>query len=127
MQIREFYKRMGVDYEVLLKRLINDAFVERWLKRVPEDENFALLSAAFETNDAEEAFRAAHTLKGLTANMELHPLAESCAALTEKLRAGAQPAALGDAYATITSNNGTSSLVTSEPGIIRPRISFSKS
>ncbi len=50
---------------------------------------FSALDEALKAKDAETAFRHAHTLKGLTANMGLTPLYDIVVKIVEPLRGGA--------------------------------------
>ena len=57
----------GVDVHGALERFMgNEALLERMLQRFTGDANYAQLLAAADKRDAEEALRAAHTLKGMT-------------------------------------------------------------
>ena len=53
-----------------------------------KDPSFQDLTAAIEKSDAESAFRAAHTLKGICLNLGFDNLYKPSEALTEKLRGG---------------------------------------
>lgn len=61
--------------------------MERFLKRFPEDKNFSMLVEAFEKDDAENALRASHTLKGLCGNLSMDEMRELFAEQVELLRA----------------------------------------
>ena len=86
MTVKECYEIMKGDYEDVLSRLRTDDRIKKFLLKVPDDTSFALLCNAIETKNAEEAFRAAHTLKGLSKNLSLTGLAYSASNLTEALR-----------------------------------------
>ena len=87
MTLTEFYAAVGGSYEDASARLQNDAFIGRFLRMLPRDDNMARLTAAVDSGSAEEAFRAVHTLKGIALNLSLVRLAEACTAMTEALRA----------------------------------------
>ena len=87
MTLTEFYAAVGGSYEDASARLQNDAFIGRFLRMLPRDDNMARLTAAVDSGSAEEAFRAVHTLKGIALNLSLVRLAE--AAMTEALRGSA--------------------------------------
>ena len=53
--------------------------------------SFSQLQSTLEEKNVEEAFRAAHTLKGVAQNLGFTPLYEATATLTEVLRAGNLP------------------------------------
>lgn len=65
MNTKECYEKIGSNYESVLSRFGNEAL---------------------EARDAERAFRAAHTLKGVCLNLGFDRLYEISAALTEDLR-----------------------------------------
>ena len=89
MTIEECYTNMGADYGDVLRRLGNEDRVKRFLGKIPEDTSFSLLCEAYEKGDGREAFRAAHSLKGICMNLGLTVLYTSSAALAEELRGGA--------------------------------------
>jgi len=77
---------MGANYEDVLVRLRSAERVERFARKVPADPSYMLLCVSLAQGDAAEAFRAAHTLKGISQNLSLTKLAASVSALTEALR-----------------------------------------
>ena len=86
MTIRECYETVGGDYAEVMGRLRTEERVLRFLKMVADDPSFSQLTEAVEAGNAEEAFRAAHTLKGVCMNLSLTRLAASSRVLTEALR-----------------------------------------
>lgn len=86
MTIEECYRNMGADYADVLSRLRTDERIVRFLAKVADDGSFALLGNALQERNMEEAFRAAHTLKGICMNLSLTRLFTSANALTEALR-----------------------------------------
>ncbi len=64
--------------------------MKKWLKRFAlkflDDPSYSNLEKAIQEQNAEEAFRAAHTLKGLCLNLGFDRLYKVSAELTEKLR-----------------------------------------
>lgn len=86
MKIRECYEQMGADYDNVLSRLGSDAIVEWFARKFLEEKTFDNLKEAMEKRDAEEAFRAAHTLKGICLNLGFDNLFTVSSELTEKLR-----------------------------------------
>lgn len=95
MHIEECYQEMGGDYADVCTRLPSPRLIQRFVLKFPEDPSFEMLRSAMEAGDRAEAFRAAHTLKGVCANLSLARLLASASALTEVLRpeADAIPAA----------------------------------
>lgn len=88
MTIQECYKNMGADYEDVRRRLMSDERISRFLRMFKGDLSFATLTDAMQSGNAEEAFRAAHSLKGICMNLSLTKLQNAAAALTEALRGG---------------------------------------
>lgn len=86
MTVKECYEIMKGDYDDVLSRLRTDERIKKFLLKVVSDPSFAQLCNALEKRDIEEAFRAAHTLKGVCKNMSLTGLAYSASNLTEALR-----------------------------------------
>ncbi len=86
MTIRECYEQMGADYEDVLRRLGSEQMVERFARKFLEEKTFDHLKEALGRKDAEEAFRAAHTLKGICLNLGFNNLFTVSSELTEKLR-----------------------------------------
>ena len=65
---------MGSDYEGVLGRLGSEAIVKRFALKFLQDPSFAQLKESLAKNDGEEAFRAAHTLKGVCLNLGFEEL-----------------------------------------------------
>ncbi|MBR2275054.1 MAG: Hpt domain-containing protein [Lachnospiraceae bacterium] len=89
MTLREMYEGLGSNYDEVLERLMNnEGLITKLLKKYAEDQNFEKLKAAMAEKNYEDAFTAAHTLKGLAANLGFTELYERVSTLTEKLRGG---------------------------------------
>lgn len=86
MTVSECYAYLAGDYEDALRRLRNDDNIKKFLGMLSRDQNFSLLESSLERQDYDSAFRAVHTLKGITLNLSLSELSETAAALTEALR-----------------------------------------
>lgn len=86
MKIREFYKTIGGDYDDMRRRIPSDRMIETFLLKYPADPSYAALAAARESRDAESAFLAAHTLKGVASTLGLKELTETSALLVDALR-----------------------------------------
>lgn len=87
MNIEECYHRLGGDYSQVLLRIPSGALVKKFLLKFLADGTYGELSGAMERADRDTAFRAAHTLKGVCANLGLEQLRSSASELTELLRA----------------------------------------
>ena len=88
MTIEQVYKNMDSDYASVKDRLQNDALIEKFLIKFLADESYANISKNLEAQNLEEAFRAAHTLKGVCQNLGLDRLYKSSYEVTEALRKG---------------------------------------
>lgn len=88
MKIEECYRQLGGDYEDVLKRLHSETLVQKFVIKFLNDQSYELLLQAVEDKNAEEAFRAAHTLKGICQNLSFTQLYESSHLVTEIFREG---------------------------------------
>ena len=88
MTIQECYKKMGADYQEVLGRLYNEAMICRFVRMFLQDDSFQILEDALRRGDVKEAFRGAHTLKGVCQNLGFSNLYAPTYILTETLRAG---------------------------------------
>lgn len=86
MTIQECYQQLGGDYDVIKKRLSSDMIIKKIITKFPDDSSFSDLKAAMEEGSREKAFGAAHTLKGVSANLSLNRPTLSASKLTELLR-----------------------------------------
>lgn len=88
MNVEQCYKAMGSDYQNVLNRFgQSEAMVKKFARRFLQDPSFSELETSLAQEKAEEAFRAAHTLKGVCLNLGFDKLYEVSATLTESLRA----------------------------------------
>ena len=86
MTIKECYDAFGGNYDEVISRLRTDERVEKFLLRVVDDGSYKLLCESIASGNADEAFRAAHTIKGVCMNLAITRLACSSSDLTEALR-----------------------------------------
>lgn len=91
MTIEQCYEQLHGDYAQVIQRLPSPALVERFLGKFLDDGSFSELTSAMAAGQTEAAFRAAHTLKGVSANLGFEQLRQSASALTEFLRGKAGP------------------------------------
>lgn len=75
MTLNEFYTTVGGNYEDVIARLHSEAFTEKFLRMIPQDNSLPLLKEAAAVGDVPTAFRAVHTLKGIALNLGLTGLA----------------------------------------------------
>lgn len=69
MTVRECYEELGSDFDKVLSRLVSEALVKKFALKFLDDPSFGQLETALADKDAETAFRAAHTLKGICLNL----------------------------------------------------------
>ena len=89
MTIKECYDAIGSDYEEVLGRFAgNKMLVGKFARKFIDDPSYQMLADSMEKQDYEEAFRAAHTLKGVCANLGFIQLFKVSSEVTEELRGG---------------------------------------
>ena len=88
MTLKECYAALGGDYDEAMGRLRSEKLVQKFVLKFLNDGSYGLLCGSLASGDRDEAFRAAHTIKGVCANMAFSALLDSSSQLTELLRAG---------------------------------------
>lgn len=88
MTTKECYDAIGADYQNVLERFSSEALVKKFALKFLDDNSYANLKEALEAGNIEDAFRAAHTLKGVCLNLGFDNLYKVSSAITEILRAG---------------------------------------
>lgn len=86
MSLEECYALFGGDYKDVKSRLRSDALIQRFAVKFLADPSYETLCTALKEKQYEEAFRAAHTIKGVAMNLSFSRLAASSEQLTELLR-----------------------------------------
>lgn len=92
MTLRECYQELSGDYDEVLDRLIKPERIEKYMLKFLEDPSYEELCAAYSGKKYKEAFRAVHTLKGVSQNLGFLALFRPCSILTEILRDNRTPA-----------------------------------
>lgn len=87
MELKECFDVFGGGYDDVMGRMLTEARVKKFLLMFLNDKSFNDLETAMENGDYDTAFRAAHTLKGLCANLGIKNLGEISSEITEALRA----------------------------------------
>ena len=78
----------GMDVDKTIECFSGNAdMYERFLKKFPNDESYAQIAPAFAANDKEAALNAAHTLKGVSANLGMTALYAACSNTVALIRA----------------------------------------
>lgn len=88
MTLTECYRALGGNYDDVIGRLKSERLVQKFVLKFTADGSYELLLRSIAEGNAEEAFRAAHTIKGMCQNLGFTALGESASALTEALRGG---------------------------------------
>ncbi len=86
ISMREAYEKIGANYDDACARLMGGEMLARFALKFLDDESMDRLEAAMAAGDAEEAFMAAHTLKGVSQNLGFDNLYEPAVVVTEALR-----------------------------------------
>jgi chemotaxis protein histidine kinase CheA len=87
MTVKEFYEEVGGDYDDIISRLRTEERISKFAGMFAKDESYNTLVKTLDEGNVEEAFRAAHTMKGMCQNMAFRKLYESSHTITETLRA----------------------------------------
>lgn len=86
MTVKECYDNMKANYDEAFSRLRSDDRIKKFLLKVLNDPSYDLLIESMQNKKVEEAFRAAHTIKGICLNLAITGLGYSASVLTEALR-----------------------------------------
>lgn len=86
MTVKECYAAAGGSYDEVMARLRKEERVQRFLLMLLEDPSYDLLNTSIADKNVEEAFRAAHTIKGVSDNLALTDLHTAAATLSDVLR-----------------------------------------
>ena len=86
MTIETCYEMIGGSFSEAKTRLVSDKMIERFVGMFLNDPSYDGLKEAMENVNREEAFRYAHTLKGVSGNLSFTKLFEVSNELTEILR-----------------------------------------
>ena len=93
MTLQECYAALGGSYQDVLGRLPSERMVQKFVLKFLNDGSYDLLIRSMEEQNYTEAFRAAHTIKGVCQNLDFTQLYRSSSALSEALRSGFSPEA----------------------------------
>lgn len=88
-EFRKLLIENGVSVQKTLERFMNnEGLYTKFLGKFLEDTNFNGLKESISQGNIEEAFKFAHTIKGVAANLGLDSLNDSMEIMVEKLRKG---------------------------------------
>jgi len=88
MTVKEFYDSIGGNYKEALSRLMRDDLIKRFVEKFLKDPSYNALVTAMKEKNYDEAFQAAHTLKGVSKNLALTEIGDASSNITEMLRGG---------------------------------------
>ena len=91
MNLTEFYPLVGGNYSEVKGRLLKDERIYKYVRMFVKDTSYSDFAPALAAEDYLTAFRCAHTLKGLCANLGLENLREAASDVCEALRPGVKP------------------------------------
>jgi len=93
MTLQECYAALGGNYDEVISRLRSDRLVQKFVLKFLNDKSYELLTTSMAEKNYEEAFRAAHTIKGVCQNLAFTKLLDSSSRLSDALRHGWTPEA----------------------------------
>lgn len=88
MTAKEFYDQTGGDYKGTLARFMDEKRIIRFVGMFLRDPSYQDLKESLGRENRDDAFLAAHTLKGVCLNVGFSRLYDHACAVTEALRAG---------------------------------------
>ena len=91
MTLKECYAAIDGDYAGVVARFQGERLVMKFALKFLNDKSYETLRTSLQEENYEDAFRAAHTLKGVCQNLGFSKLLSSSDALTEALRGGVSP------------------------------------
>ena len=93
MTLQECYAALGGDYADVATRMPRESMIQKFVLRFLSDGSYDLLCRSLEAGNYEDAFRAAHSIKGVCQNLSIDKLQASSSRLCEALRNGYTPEA----------------------------------
>lgn len=88
MNIKEFYNVIEGNYDDVLRRLMKEDRIAKYVSKFASDRSFDELCSTLSEKNYSEAFRAAHTLKGISQNLGFDRLFDVSSELSDMLRGG---------------------------------------
>ena len=86
---KDLLEQHGFDVDGTMKRFLNNEMLyKKCLKKFLDDKSMEVLKDSCSAGNVEEAFKAAHTMKGFVANLGMEKLHQLLIPMVEKLRAG---------------------------------------
>lgn len=88
MTVKEFYEKIGGNYDEAMSRLMKEERIMKYLGKFLDNDDLASFESYMEEKNYAEAFRMIHSIKGVSLNLSLDPLANVSSILCEELRNG---------------------------------------
>jgi len=88
MNIKECYELMNGDYDGVIRRLMTDERVKKFVLKLVQSSPIDEILENLESKDYPTAFRNVHNMKGVALNLGLTVLADSSSELCEAIRGG---------------------------------------
>ncbi|MCM1182798.1 MAG: Hpt domain-containing protein [Roseburia sp.] len=86
--VQEMLENNGFDVAGAMNRFLNnEALYKKCLKKLLDDPSYEQLKEAYRNGNCNEAFKAAHTMKGAVSNLGVNRLYHLLMPMVEKLRA----------------------------------------
>lgn len=92
MTLEQCYEQLKGNYQEAKQRLMTERLIAKFILKFPADPSMEQLRTAIKMDDHDAAFRAAHTLKGVAANLAFSDLQKNASELTEQLRSSQEAA-----------------------------------
>ena len=84
---KELLEQKGFDVDGTMRRFLNnEALYRKCLKKFLDDTSFEELKEAYHDGNCNEAFKAAHTMKGFVSNLGIDKMYQLLIPMVEKLR-----------------------------------------
>ena len=87
MTLESLYKKIGGDYQEIFHRLRKEERIEKFVLLFLKDQSYQNFQDGLKEKEMEHAFRAVHTLKGVSLNLGFQQLFKISDQMTEALRA----------------------------------------
>lgn len=85
--VKAMLESKGFDVDGAMRRFLNnEALYIKCLKKFLDDTSYEELKAAYEAGNCNEAFKAAHTMKGFVSNLGINNIYHLLIPMVEKLR-----------------------------------------
>lgn len=94
MTAREFYEGIGEDYEEVLRRMLKEDRITKYILKFADVRDFDRLRAAFDADDAAGIFFVAHVIRGICLDLGFQRLGRMSGELCDSVREGKLPSEL---------------------------------